>query len=447
MRSAHTLSRRRPLTGTSLRHWPLWSLPRLTCAYVIAVVAAAAVALATAAIHTHWRVSQLGVFFLLLASAAAMVEATRDVKLPRDTLTRDLQEVWYLSIAVLLPPVYALLAPIPLTITKQWRVRRNLAHRRVFSLAANGLAYGTASFEFHSGLAPLLGGLPAGTAHSAGLLAAVIAAGVTGWAMAIWLVVGAVKLTVPTVGFRALLFTREAVTTDTVVTCLASLIAFALSFSLAAAIVAVPVVLMQKRFLMHSQLLAEARTDAKTGLLNAMTWHRESVTELSRAQGDWPPASLAIVDIDHFKLVNDTHGHLAGDRVLRIMADRLKAQLREGDLIGRFGGEEFAILLPRTTGPEAGRVADRLRGHIAGAPIAVSDGRDEPILVGITVSVGVAEWASARQDLDELLAAADAALYRAKDDGRNQIHVLSRDVAGTEVPSPRGPGSAAAAPQ
>jgi len=161
MRSTGALSWRRPLTGASLRHWPLWSLPRLTRAYVIAVVAAAAVALATAAVHTHWRLSQLGVFVLLLASAAAMVEATRDVKLPRDTLTRDLQEVWYLSIAVLLPPIYALLAPIPLTITKQWRVRRNLAHRRVFSLAANGLAYGAASFEFHSGFRPLLAGLPA----------------------------------------------------------------------------------------------------------------------------------------------------------------------------------------------------------------------------------------------------------------------------------------------
>jgi diguanylate cyclase (GGDEF)-like protein len=99
------------------------------------------------------------------------------------------------------------------------------------------------------------------------------------------------------------------------------------------------------------------------------------------------------------------------------VADRFRAQLREGDLIGRFGGEEFAILLPRTAGPEAGRVADRLRGHIADAPIAVSDGRDEPILVSITVSVGVAERASARQDLDELLAAADAALYQAKDNG------------------------------
>ena len=126
--------------------------------------------------------------------------------------------------------------------------------------------------------------------------------------------------------------------------------------------------------------------------------------------------------------------------MLRVVADRFKAQLREGDLIGRFGGEEFAILLPRTTGSEAKRVAERLRGHIAHAPIAVSDGRDESILVSITVSVGVAELASARRDLDELLAAADAALYQAKDAGRNRICVITPEVAGAKVPAPRGPG-------
>jgi diguanylate cyclase (GGDEF)-like protein len=204
---------------------------------------------------------------------------------------------------------------------------------------------------------------------------------------------------------------------------------------------------MQKRFLMHSQLVAEARTDAKTGLLNAAAWHRESATELSRAKGYWSPASAAIIDIDHFKLVNDTHGHLAGDRVLRVVADRFKAQLREGDLIGRFGGEEFAILLPRTTGPEAERVAERLRGHIADAPIAVSDGRDESILVSITVSIGVAELASPRQDLDELLAAADVALYQAKNAGRNRICVITPELAAAQAPAPRGPGPAATAPQ
>jgi diguanylate cyclase (GGDEF)-like protein len=414
---------------------------------VIAVPAAAIIAIGAAAAHTQWRVSQLGVFFLLLSSAAAMVEATRDVKLPRDTVTRDLQEVWYLCMALLLPPVYVLLTPIPLTIMKQWRVRRNLAHRRVFSFASNALGYGAASFEFHSGFRPVLGPPPGSGAHTVGLLGAIIAAAVTGWAINLWLVVGAVKLTVPAARIRTLMLTREAVTTDTVVTCLAALVAFGLSFSLAVLTVAVPVVLMQKRFLMHSQLVAEARIDAKTGLLNAAAWHRESATELSRAQGHYSPASAAIIDIDHFKAVNDTYGHLAGDRVLRVVAERFKAQLREGDLIGRFGGEEFAILLPRTAGCEAKRVAERLRGHIAHTPIAVSDGRDESILVSITVSVGVAELASARQDLDELLASADAALYQAKDAGRNRICVITAQVGGAKVAVPRGPGPAATAPQ
>ena len=445
MRSTVTFApRSRRWQAASIRHWPVWSLPRLARAYVIAVPVAAIIAIGVAAAHTHWRVAHLGVFFLLLSSAAAMVEATRDVKLPRDTVTRDLQEVWYLCIAVLLPPSYALLTPIPLTIMKQWRVRRNLAHRRVFSFASNALGYGAASFEFHRGFQPVLGPLPGSGVYIVGLLGAIIAAAVTGWAINLWLVVGAVKLTVPAARVRTLMLTREAVTTDTVVTCLAALVAFGLCFSLAVLIVAVPVVLMQKRFLMHSQLVAEARTDAKTGLLNAAAWHRESATELSRAQGHYSPASAAIIDIDHFKAVNDTYGHLAGDRVLRVVADRFKAQLREGDLIGRFGGEEFAILLPRTTGSEAKRVAERLRGHIAHAPIAVSDGRDESILVSITVSVGVAELASARRDLDELLAAADAALYRAKDAGRNRICVITPEVAGAKVP---GPGPAATAPQ
>ena len=431
----------------SIRQWPLWSLPRAARAYVIAMPSLAAVATAAAAATTRWHPSQAVVYLVLLASAMAMVEATRDVKLARDTLTRDLQEVWYLSIAMLLPPVFALAAPIPVTVVKQWRVRRNLTHRRVFSIASNGLGYGAASVVFHSGFRPVLDGAHSAHAHSVGLLAGILAAAITGWLVNAWLVVGAVKLTSPTARIRALMFTREATTTDAVVTCLASLIAFALSFTLAALIVALPVVLMQKRFLMHSQLVAEARTDAKTGLLNAGTWHREATTELSRTRGYWSPTSLAIIDIDHFKLVNDTHGHLAGDRVLWVVADRFRAQLRADDLIGRFGGEEFAILLPHTSGTEAGRVAERLRGHIADEPIAVSDGRDTKILVSITVSVGVAELAHARQDLDELLAVADAALYQAKAAGRDRICILAPGLTEPHLPVPPGTGPPAPAPQ
>ncbi len=210
---------------------------------------------------------------------------------------------------------------------------------------------------------------------------------------------------------------------------------------------ALPVVLMQKRFLMHSQLVAEARTDAKTGLLNAATWHREATTELSRIRGYWSPTSLAIIDIDHFKLVNDTHGHLAGDRVLRVISDRFKTELREGDLIGRFGGEEFAILLPHTSGTEAGRVAERLRGHIADEPIVVSDGREAAVGCSVTISVGVAELAHTRQDLDELLAVADAALYQAKAEGRDRICIMAPGLDEPQLPVPPGTGPAARASQ
>ena len=438
-----SVPRGRRWTVASIRRWPLWSLPPLARAYVVATTTAAALAMAVAAANTSWHPSQLPAYVLLLACAGAMVEATRDVKLARDTLTRDLQEVWYVSIALLLPPVYVLLAPIPLVAMKQWRVRRNLAHRRIFSIASNSLGYGAASVEYHAAVRPLLDGHLSSGAHDAGLLAAIVAAAITGYLVNAWLVVGAVKLTSPAARIRTLMFTREAMTTDAVVTCLAALIAFALSFTLAALIVALPVVLMQKRFLMHSQLVAEARTDAKTGLLNASAWHREATTELSRIRGYWSPTSLAIVDIDHFKLVNDTHGHLAGDRVLRVVADRFGEQLREGDLIGRFGGEEFAILLPNTSGTEAGRVAERLRGHIANSPIVVSDGRAAQIGVGITVSVGVAELAHTRQDLDELLAAADVALYQAKAAGRDQICIMAPGLDEPRLPVPPGTGPAA----
>jgi diguanylate cyclase (GGDEF)-like protein len=270
---------------------------------------------------------------------------------------------------------------------------------------------------------------------------------VTGYLINDWVIVIAVKLTDRAARVRKIMFSGEAVVTDVVATCLAALVAFALSFTLAALIVALPVVLMQKRFLMHAQLTAEARTDAKTGLLNAAAWQRDAATELSRARAYRPSASVAIIDIDHFKVVNDTHGHLAGDRVLRAIADRFTAQLREGDLIGRFGGEEFAVLLPATAATEARRVAERLRGRIADEPIAVGDGRDTSVLVDITVSVGVAELAGAGQDLDELLAAADAALYQAKNTGRNRICVMAPAMAGQVVPAPRGPGPAAGAPQ
>ena len=128
--------------------------------------------------------------------------------------------------------------------------------------------------------------------------------------------------------------------------------------------------------------------------------------------------------MDNFKAVDDTHGHLAGDVALRQLARTIKIFLREYDLVGRFGGEEFALLLPQTGEQDARRVAERMRTHIADMPIDVGGAAGSEI-IRITVSIGVAALSTTGSQLTELLATADAALYRAKHAGRNQVWVTT----------------------
>ena len=135
--------------------------------------------------------------------------------------------------------------------------------------------------------------------------------------------------------------------------------------------------------------------------------------------------ALALVDIDHFKEVNDTYGHPAGDKALRAVTDALRSQLRAYDLAGRFGGEEFAILLPQACEVDALNVAEKLRAHIAAMSIPVGDDAESGPYVKLTISVGVAALEEASGGLTDLLAAADAALYHAKENGRNKTHVIT----------------------
>ncbi|MBK0865272.1 diguanylate cyclase [Saccharopolyspora sp. HNM0986] len=167
-----------------------------------------------------------------------------------------------------------------------------------------------------------------------------------------------------------------------------------------------------------------AQRDGKTGLANALHWDRLARAELRRACARQQPTAVLLLDLDHFKRVNDEVGHMAGDAVLAAVALTLRGSVRKDDVVGRFGGEEFVVLLP-TAAPEVARVvADRIRLAIAALSVPTRDTLGEPReLCGVTVSAGVATSVRFGYELGDLLAAADAALMQAKSAGRNAVTV------------------------
>jgi diguanylate cyclase (GGDEF)-like protein len=182
---------------------------------------------------------------------------------------------------------------------------------------------------------------------------------------------------------------------------------------------------LQNELLAAREILhAKATHDSLTGLLN----HEEILDilskELARSERDGVCVSVIMADIDHFKIVNDTYGHLAGDAVLRIAAKKMRTIERPYDSIGRYGGEEFLIVLPECCLECAAAFAERLRSYISGDSIDTSEG-----MIPVTISLGVAAGGKdVRLDGHSLVKAADAALYRAKENGRNRVEVASDDM-------------------
>ena len=175
----------------------------------------------------------------------------------------------------------------------------------------------------------------------------------------------------------------------------------------------------------RARLLRSGFTDALTGWHNRRYLQVRLKEELARARRDQTPLVCLMLDLDHFKRVNDTWGHLAGDAVLQEVAHRIDAQVRASDVAARYGGEEFIVLMPEADTAAGRKLAERIRTAVSSAPVALGNGED----VTITVSVGIAsvDVDSRAEGLktigDSLIARADVALYSAKSTGRDRVVV------------------------
>lgn len=159
----------------------------------------------------------------------------------------------------------------------------------------------------------------------------------------------------------------------------------------------------------------KALLDPLTGLPNRAAWSERVEREMLEWQAHGGHLAMAILDLDHFKRINDSYGHLAGDKVLKIVADQLRKRLRSGDFIARFGGEEFVLLLPQTSPAAAAQIAEVLRATVEACPFHFKGER-----VVITTSIGLGAFRLGERG-DQVLKRADAALYRAKESGRNRV--------------------------
>ncbi len=187
-----------------------------------------------------------------------------------------------------------------------------------------------------------------------------------------------------------------------------------------------------------------ASTDALTEVYSRRGWFDRAAAELSRCHRYGRPASLLLIDLDYFKRVNDTFGHEAGDRLLQAFAAMLQVECRLSDVIGRVGGEEFAVVLPETELAAAGSLAHRIEGACRAMSVPVAGGR-----VRCTCSIGISELSLADVTVDDAMRRADAALYDAKRSGRDRHVMAPTDGAirtdGLPIPAWRGGSTEAAA--
>lgn len=420
---------------------PRWRLAALGVLWLALVVGAL--------VGLTLRLADIAAFVTLLGFAALALLTGRPAGAGR-ARDRGLVAVWTLPVALLLPPIYPLVVHLPLCLVRAWRGSRpgqapapagrpvvsrggpgergSISGRQVQDAVALGAA-GAAASWLHGYLVPSHGlytahDLTGSPARLAGLAAAAVGFALVrglllpGPARRLWSRGERPRTALPQGSVPAAALALLGLTE----LCSAVAVAVLWATNPLLMLVALPPALLLARSLPPDELLAAARTDPKTGLANVTWWREVADAELVRARRAGRPLSVLLVDIDHFKQVNDQHGHLFGDTVLVAVAGALRAATRPWDLVGRFGGEEFVVLLAEVDQVTAAEIAERIRRQVAATRCPLAPASPGGAAVSVTVSVGAAVCGPSA-GLAETLEAADAALYRAKAAGRNRIQV------------------------
>jgi diguanylate cyclase (GGDEF)-like protein len=332
----------------------------------------------------------------------------------------DMTSVWTFAGALVLPPALTVLLCV-VVLGYAWirheRQSGMRAYRQVFGAAVVIASCLTARVVLN------LFALGVGESGHAWLAVTTVAVAMLAYAAVNFVVLFvAIYLAVRPVKLRELLEDGQDVTLEFATLCLGALTALALADQPLLSVLVIPPLFVLQRSVLTKQLEIAATTDAKTGLLNAASWQHTAKREVARALREHESAALLIIDMDNFKLVNDTRGHIAGDAVLRAVADCLARELRQYDAIGRFGGEEFVAMLPGVDELVALGISERIRQQIqlleVPAPV-----QEQPPMTGLSASIGISCFPEHGTELEDLLHAADSALYVAKRAGRNRVVV------------------------
>ncbi len=400
---------------------------------VVELLAATALAAGAGAVVRSLPAQWLWIVVVLLACGAASTEASLGVERLRrrtdETPHIDLSSVWALAAAILLPGLVAsaLVAVLYVHIyLRIWRRSGVPPYRFLFSVATVVLAVQAASAVVQG----LAGGDP--FRSGSGLLAVVLA--LIAYAVVnMALIAAVIVLSGPTRNlstfFQVVSHGDEAVLEFATLSMGVLVAGATASFGAPYAVLVLPPLIVLHRTVLVRQFEEAASTDSKTGLLNAATWHVQAGREMRRAERGHTQATVLVLDLDHFKLINDRYGHLVGDQVLAAVAAAVRAEVRDDDIVGRFGGEEFVVLLRGADGAAGGAreaaevVAERIRLRVAALRVAVPGSRDSVVVEGLTVSIGGATLPLDGIELGKLLEVADAAMYDAKHAGRNRIRM------------------------